>query len=59
MIFTANIKLSKSMKALSLYVFSHVVAAKLVFELVSNNSEDGHQPSSSSSPNTVPLAGER
>lgn len=51
MIFTANIRLSKLMKAFSLCVFSHVVAAKLVLELASNNSEDGHQPSSSSSPN--------
>jgi len=38
--------------------FSYVVAAKLVLELVGNSSEDGHQPSSSSSPNTVPLTGE-
>lgn len=50
MIFTANIRLSKLMKAFSLCVFSQVVAAKLVLELI-NNSEDGHQPSSSSSPN--------
>lgn len=58
MIFTANIKLSKSISAFSLYVFSHVVAAKLVLELVSSNSDDGHQQPSSSSPKTVPLAGE-
>lgn len=32
----------KLMKAFSLCVFSHVAAAVLLFELMSNHSEDGH-----------------
>lgn len=50
MVFTAIIRLCKLMKAFSSCVFSHVVVAELILELVSNSSEDGHHLSSSLSP---------